>query len=56
MIEDRNVHICLGAGAFCEGVKRPRHEAGHMPLSSQCEDCMALYLHSPQRLQCVMLN
>jgi hypothetical protein len=45
MIEDRNVHISLGAGQFLWGSKSAEAWGWpHDSIYSQCKDFMALYL------------
>jgi hypothetical protein len=44
-------------GALSLGVKRPGREADHSPPSSvEVKECVNIYLHSPLRLQGVVLN
>jgi hypothetical protein len=47
----------VGTGALSLGVKRSGCEADRSPPSSaEINECVELYLHSPIRLHCVVLN
>jgi hypothetical protein len=38
----------MGTGGFSLGVKRPRRESDHSPLSgAEVKECVEIYLHSP---------
>jgi len=44
-------------GALFLWVKRPGHEADRSPPSdAEVKECVDVYLHSPIRLHCVVLN
>jgi hypothetical protein len=50
-------HILWVSGTLSLGVKLPRREANHPPPSSaKVKECVELYLHSPVRVNVVVLS
>jgi hypothetical protein len=46
----------MGTGALSPRVKRPGHEADHLPRASAGKDNVDLYIHAPIRLHGLVLS